>query len=107
MSWFDLKRRDFPKNEPVLKMKRGLWYRPNDCGYTDNILEAGFYEREDGLDYCFDSNGKNGKYGVLAVPIREAIRNRGLKREDLAEKIENIKRFYSYTHQRSGSSTND
>lgn len=24
-------------------VKRGLWYRPNDCGYTDNPSEAGRY----------------------------------------------------------------
>ena len=74
-SYWDLKKKDFPKGEPVLKMKRGIWYRPENNGYTQSLLEAGLYRREEALEYCFDSKGKNGHCGVCAVPLREALKH--------------------------------
>ena len=35
--------------------KNGLYYRPNSCGYTPYIYQAGIYEKKDAIDsarYC-------------------------------------------------------
>lgn len=97
MSWFKLKPSDFPLGEPVLKMKVGYWYRPNNCGYTDRIYDAGFYERDEAIKYCFNSDGKNGKCDVLAVPIREALRNSGLRKSRIAEIRRNLDLLERYS----------
>jgi hypothetical protein len=31
---------------------RGLWWRTNRCGYTDNILDAGLYSEQDVKSIC-------------------------------------------------------
>lgn len=76
---------DFPLGEPVLKQKRGLFYRPNNNGYTNELIEAGLYEREEAINYCFDQNGKNGYCDVLAIPIRVAIERNNYCRDRIAK----------------------
>lgn len=36
-----------PMAEPWVKRKHGMFYRPDNSGYTTDICEAGFYARED------------------------------------------------------------
>lgn len=96
-NWYDLKPQDFPENEPVLKMKRGLWYRPRNSGYTDDIMKAGFYEREDSIKYCFnDIKTKNGQNNVLAVPIRVALKHHFMDKrrvKEYREKLDIIEKY--------------
>lgn len=96
----ELRPEDFPPGEPVLKWKNGYWYRDNDCGYTDRVLEAGLYEQSKALPYCFysrDANGprlKNGSCGVFAVPIRMALAHYTVK--DVQDKIIKLKHMLKY-----------
>lgn len=80
---WDLKKEDFPVGVPVFKVKHDLFYKPNNCGYTNNILEAGLYEREEGLDYCFGKGDKNGRWEVCAMPIWMAVNQKYISKEKL------------------------
>ena len=91
---------DFPPGEPVLKVKRGLWYRPDNCGYTDRVIEAGLYQREEALRYCFDGE-QNGKWDVCAVPIRMAIRQSYYSRQMVNEQRERLNIIEQYLEQES------
>lgn len=93
MNYKDLKKKDFPEGEPVLKWKRGLWYRANNCGYTDRVTEAGLYEREEALRYCFTGE-KNGSCEVLAVPVRVALD--GYTTADLKDKLKTLQTLIEY-----------
>lgn len=72
-SIFELKKDDFQKGKIALKKKRGLYYRDNNSGYTEHILDAGFYDAEEVYKYCFDENGKNGKWDVFGIPLEMAL----------------------------------
>lgn len=91
---------DFPPGEPVLKWKNGSWYRPNNCGYTDRITEAGLYTREEAIKYCFETrDGKlyqNGSCNVYAVPIRMAVASSGYTTHDIQNKISQLKALMPY-----------
>jgi hypothetical protein len=80
---------DIPDGMMCLKWKRGLYYRPKNSGYTDNLLYAGFYTREDAIKYCFygDEQGvtKNGSCGVYAMPLWMAIRQNYYSHEKIKE----------------------
>lgn len=52
-------------------MKSGLYYRPNCCGYTENISRAGIYSKEFALKYERDSKN-NGSDRVFAQDISES-----------------------------------
>lgn len=95
--YFELVPEDFPEGEPVLKMKHGLWYRDNNSGYTDCITKAGLYDREEALKYCFNEKGQNGRYDVLAVPVRAALR--GYTTGYFAEQMQKIKDLMIYAEQ--------
>jgi hypothetical protein len=88
---------DFPEGEPALKQKGGLWYRPNNNGYTDRVTEAGLYTREEVIKDCFhEEEGKvtNGYCNVLGVPVRYDLS--GYTTTNLISKIENIKKLMPY-----------
>lgn len=87
---------DFPLGEPVVKQKKGLFYRPNNRGYTDRLIEAGLYEREEALKYCFDQNGKNGDCGVIAIPIRLAVKQSNYSREKIANQRQQLNILEKY-----------
>jgi hypothetical protein len=90
-NWWELTPEDFPPGEPVLKQKRGLWYRDDNSGYTDRVTEAGLYEREAAIRYCFKADGKNGHCDVIAVPVRLALGGYTVKElEAKREKIEKL-----------------
>ncbi len=72
-SYYDLKPSDFKKGVPALKMKRGAFYAPENTGYTNNIMQAGIYDGEEVRNYCFDSNGENGKNDVFGITIEMAM----------------------------------
>lgn len=99
---FELLRSDFPNKEPVLKMKRGLLWRHQSCGYTNDITEAQLYERNECLDYCFGKNGKRngGNFGLdektLAIPIRHYLKNNGLSKKELIKKINILTNLIKY-----------
>lgn len=93
-----LKREDFPEGEWVLKSKRGMWYAPDNCGYTSSVFEAGLFEREEALNYCFYSRDgaeeSNGSCGVYAVPLRDALR--GYRRAGVQARIGRITEMLNY-----------
>jgi ribosomal protein L2 len=74
-------------NNDIIKycyiLKGGYYYRNNSCGYTESLLEAGIYEKNDAIKHascCFD---------LRLVPIdinkhNEMIRN---KIDELTKKI--------------------
>ena len=95
MNYWELKPKDFPPGEPVLKMKRGSWYKKDNCGYCYDYdyARAGFYERDEAIRYCFDGD-KNGVCDVLAVPIRLAMQ--GYTKQEIQEMIDNLKVFQQY-----------
>lgn len=45
------------------KRKGCSYYRPNNCGYTDDIRRAGIYTKEDALNECLSVSD------LRAVPI--------------------------------------
>lgn len=90
---------DFPLGEPVVKIKRGLFYRPNNSGYTDRLIEAGLYDREGALKYCFDENGKNGRYDVVAVPIRLAMKQANYCRDRIAKQRVQLDELEKYVEE--------
>jgi hypothetical protein len=49
---------------PWVKRKRGYFYRPDNCGYTSDILQAGHYPKEEAKAYCAESGGE-----VTCVPL--------------------------------------
>jgi hypothetical protein len=51
-----------------LLKKRGLWWRPDSCGYCDGVLYAGTYSRKEAESICRGSHGE-----VTMVPLAEAI----------------------------------
>lgn len=81
----DCKPEHFPEGVPALKWKRGLYYRPNNCGYTSDLLWAGLYSREDVMKYCFDSNGKNGSCEVYGMPLWMAIEQNYFSKKKISE----------------------
>ena len=96
MSWWKLKPEDFPEGEPVLKMKRSAWYRDNNRGYCYdfNLTEAGLYDRDEAIRYCFYEEAgefRNGHCDVIAVPIRQALENYYWTKEAIDRKIERLK----------------
>jgi len=47
------------------------WWKPNRCGYTVKLAEAGKYTKEDAIDITFD----NIPYGEeVAIPLDYALR---------------------------------
>lgn len=64
---------------PWVKRKRGLFYRPDNCGYTGNVIEAGHYPKEEALAYCEGSFGE-----VTCAPL-------AAYREDLVRAAEAAK----------------
>ena len=64
---------NLPEGEPILKWKQGMFYRPRNSGYTNHVMDAGFYTREECIKYCFDSDGNNGKSDVYAMPLSLAM----------------------------------
>ena len=97
-NYWDLKPEDFPMGEPVLKMKNGYWYRPDNNGYTDDIMKAGLYEREKALANCFHGKDRreNGNCEVLAVPIRLAIKEHCMSRKRIQEYRERLDELEKY-----------
>ena len=52
-------------SEPWVKMKRGLFYSPNDCGYTGIRDLAGRYSEE-------EARAETQIEGVTAMPVADA-----------------------------------
>lgn len=48
---------------PWVKRKRGLFYSPNNQGYTDNVALAGFWPKDEAKAYAAESGGE-----VTAAP---------------------------------------
>lgn len=51
-----------PSSLGVLLRKRGLYYRPGWCGYTENIDEAGRYDEEVAKRHAAKSEGVTVEY---------------------------------------------
>jgi hypothetical protein len=64
---------------PWVKRKRGYFYRPNNQGYTNNIVEAGHYPKDEAKAYAAESGGE-----VTAMPL-------AVYREDLVRAFEAAK----------------
>lgn len=86
---FNLKKQDLPVGVPVLKYKNGLYYRPNNCGYTNSLLEAGLYNRDEAIKYCFDGES-NGSCGVYAMPLSMAIEQGFWSKKKIKEHLERL-----------------
>lgn len=48
--------------------KNGYYYRPNSCGYTSNLLEAGLYDKAEAMESQDMSSGE-----VKAIPLSDKI----------------------------------
>lgn len=103
----DLTPDDFPPGEPVLKLKRGMWYRPNrreymwyrpnNRGYTSSLIHAGLYDRAEALGDCFTSEGQNGNYDVFAIPLRMEVHNSEWRdRETVVVAMRRLNLFHDY-----------
>lgn len=103
-STFELGRRDFPKGEPVFKMKRGALWRQNACGYTNDITQAHQYSREEALSYCFKGTTKNGgEIGdekTYAVPVRMELAMQGLHYDEIIRRIKVLRDLLKYAEKR-------
>lgn len=64
---------------PWVKRKRGYFYRPNNAGYTSNIIEAGHYPKDEAKAYCVGREGE-----VTCAPL-------AAYREDLVRAAEKAK----------------
>jgi len=91
----DLKPEDFPPGELCLLEKRGLYWRPNSCGYTSSLYEAGLYEREDALRKGFRggeiNGGIHGEPTTLAIPLRWELRRLRLTHAQVSERMQHIR----------------
>ena len=84
------------EDRSYLIRKRGMWYRPNSQGYTNNALEAGLYTLEEARSYTHP-NGIRGprdgmtylhKSKVPELVHREAAEQAAAERErELVEQI--------------------
>jgi len=85
MTFHSKKKSDFPEGEPVLiwRVPRGAYWCENRSGYSDSVLNAGLYTREEAFEICFDSTGLNGAHENFAVPLREALSRTKWSREAL------------------------
>lgn len=92
---FELKRSDLREGELYLKIKHGLYYRPNNSGYTSVILFAGWYTKDE-VSECFDENGKNGNYNIFCQKLEDEASYYTEERiEELKEKLEILKEVRS------------
>lgn len=66
---------------PWVKRKRGLFYSPNNQGYTDNIALAGFWPKEEAKAYC------EGSYGEVTCAPAAAYREDLVRARDGAQKL--------------------
>lgn len=58
------------EKDAFVLVKRGMFWRPNSCGYTSNLLRAGIYYRPEILEQWWSGNGSD---ETLAVPLLLAI----------------------------------
>lgn len=54
-----------------LLRKGGYYYRPDSCGYTSRLFEAGLFEERDALDSSKQSHGE-----VQAIPLSDITERR-------------------------------
>lgn len=97
----DIKIEHIPEGMPCLKWKRGLYYRPKNSGYTNSLLEAGFYPREEAISYCFSTrDGEptpvNGSCGVFAMPLWMAIEQNYMTTSKVAAIRERLREIEKY-----------
>lgn len=52
--------------------KHGLWYRPNECGYTGSAIQAGRYTKED-AENITHPNGKDGPRDGMSYVHEDAV----------------------------------
>lgn len=55
-------------------IKRGCYYRPNYCGYTERFYEAGVYEKQNAIKHAGDS------LDITIKPIDNERHNRDIQR---------------------------
>ena len=97
---------DLPEGVPCLKWKNGAYYRPDNVGYTTNLLQAGLYSRKDVIEDCFyNGKGKNGKFEVYAMPLGMAFRQDYLSLKRIDEYIERLNIFKKYCKYKSFDTT--
>jgi hypothetical protein len=97
LKWYaDLKKEDFPEGEPIFKMKRGLLWRFNDCGYTHNPLEAQMYDHAEAMR-CFHGTEINGgdhnDEKTFAVPIGLYLKRNEMSTEVILKQMQTLSIF--------------
>jgi hypothetical protein len=91
----DLKPSDFPDGVPAFKWKRGLFYRPNNCGYTDRLIDAGLYTKEDVIQDCFNGD-KNGHCDVYGMTMEMALRQGNYDKDKIQRYRDQLDIFEKY-----------
>lgn len=111
LTWYaDLKRSDFKETEPIFKMKRGLLWRFNSCGYTHNPLEAQLYDYKEAMS-CFHGSEINGgdhnDEKTLAIPLSLYLKRNGMNREVVLKQIETLNLFLKVLEENKPLSTDE
>ena len=79
----ELKRLENNKKVTHCYIKKGPYYRPNACGYTDYVVRAGVYTKEEAIEHAKHCRE------LRLIPINVAEHNKFIKEEiqDLLSRI--------------------
>ena len=84
----DVKFNELKSDEPIFKMKGGVFQRA-DLGWTSNVIFAKMFSKEE-LKTCFDVDGENGYHGSFAVPVEQALDINSITKKSIIEFKERI-----------------